>query len=383
VRPESTPTDPRGFGTYLRDLRKGHGLKTQGALAAATDIGRTTIANVESGRRQPSDPFLKALEKRFPDQKEVIQAEAKRHGPSSLAPEDTAWRTTQGAITACIASGELDTALQFIDESIAQSLGTNQHLSARQYFWFYLHQAKIARLKPDPYLNTSAMHYVFAQAFEGPPDNGLQLTPAEYVQIYDDLICALLWSDGEGTANREIGRALTAFPQSAVLWYRKAALEWGQGNFAGSYAALTSALKTKPRGAVRVDIQCLHGLVQTELRQYSEALASLDEALASPRKLPGEHLCAESARLYAAFALGAIPQDRVFTEFARLEQLTPGNAWVYFYRCFCRLKIGDYEEAALDTPRAFSCDEPAVCGWALEKLIRSRSGYQLGRYIAN
>jgi transcriptional regulator with XRE-family HTH domain len=360
---------PRGFGTYLIPLREGHGIKTQKELAAEIDIGRTTIGNVEAGLRPPSKEFLKALERRFPQQAKRIEAEAERHRLPRLSPEDMAWQVTQATITSQIASGDLDAAQTAISDF------RSKRISKNEYYWLDLHEAEIVRLQND------SIRYLVTLLRASTLAKELGLPPAQLSSVYDKSICAALWHGGPGLAESIIEELLRMSPNLAVLWYRKAALQWGQGRFTDAYSAITSTSKAPSRDVIGTDIDCLRGLVLAELEHYGDALDAIDQALSNPRKLPAEYLCAESTRLYLALETGAIPGEKVLSAFARLEQATPENGWIFLYRSLCKLKMGDADSAFVDMDSAAMHTKPAVCSWALCKLDRVRARYNLAAVL--
>ena len=360
----------RGFGVFLGALRDSRGEKQQ-AFAVEVGVGRSTLAMVENGKRQPSNDLLIGLEKVFPDKKQEIRDEAKRHRKTPLSPMDAEWLGIQRGIDAQIASGETQVAYDAVTSLL---IGGDRWKRRRQRFWLHMRHWELATLenRPIPLRATAVQALSLAK--------DLRLSGSQRVPLHDRVACAALMNGELELANTIVNAGLADFPNAAQLWYRKGVLEWTLGDLAAAYSLLSSALKHKP--VSRPDIRGLRGRVLTEWRQYTEAYKDLTAALADPENPPAESVSTRGALLWNKCILGEISLSTAFTEFGQLEQCTPENAWLAYYRALCNICHGDEAEGFRELEeRALVYDKPAIYQWTAETVKRDLSERRLTKLL--
>lgn len=356
---QNTSSRRRGFGVYLGSLRDSRE-EGQEAFAAQLDVSRSLLASVENGERKPSTTLLAQLDKLFPGRKQEIADEVEKHFQASLTPKERAWVATRRKIEALIASKDLIRAAHIVIEAIIDQ----PVLPNSAELWLWLRKGEIETMLGAFTDSVEA----YGNAWE--TARSLDRPRAEVVRIWDQWICGELCAYGAGAAMREANEALLEFPNDVYLSYRKAAIQWGIGDLAGALISLSPALKRD--SALWTDALCLRGLIRAESEHLPrrEAFEDLDRALSNPDKPPIEHACAASVRLWVAFTTERISYTEAMAKFYELEQASPRNAWIFYYRGRCRIhhdsatEVEGYNEW---NHFALMFDEPALCRWQIEK----------------
>jgi transcriptional regulator with XRE-family HTH domain len=356
---QNTHSRRRGFGVYLGHLRDSRN-ENQEAFATQLNVSRSLLASVENGERKPSAIMLAQLDILFPDRKHEIAEEVEKYSEASLTEEERAWATTRRKIEGLIAANALlEAANAVIEAIIDQPVGATS-----EELWLWLRKGEIETMLGA----FTASVETYGNAWE--TARSLDRPRSAVVTIWDQWICAELCAYGAGAALRAVNKALHEFPRDICLSYRKAAIQWGIGDLAGALVSLTVVLKRD--SALLTDALCLRGLIRAESGHLPrrEAFEDLDQALSDSDNPPIEHACAASVRLWVAFTTERISYMEAMAAFNALEQASPRNAWIFYYRGRCRIDNhatrGDgYNEW---THFALMFDEPALCRWQIEQL---------------
>jgi tetratricopeptide (TPR) repeat protein len=137
--------------------------------------------------------------------------------------------------------------------------------------------------------------------------------------------------------------ALSLLPNSGRLWRRLGCVQWYAGELVGALAAFNAALTN---GESRSHVIHERGQVLAELGQFRAAIEELTEALNYPRSKDSEAF----VRSTRAYAYGMTKDLKIaLSEFAIAENVTPNNAWLYYFRGLCYL----FNEMNDDAKREF------------------------------
>lgn len=351
----NTHSKRRGFGIYLGHLRDING-EIQGELAAKLDCSTALVGSFENGTRLPTEPTLARLVKVFPDQEQEIRDEVKRWRRNSLSPEELTWASAQQNILVSLEADDEQGLRVAIDNALRDPHVRDSH----RELWVHERWCEYCRTTG----NLSELFVALEKAeFVA---SGLGVSEPSLSLLRDQLICKLIETCRTDEAQKLLDDYLSHAPNAPLLWYRKGAVEWAQGNLAGALSALNGALKSK--SVLSKDIRCLRGIVHTEMEQYADALKDLDPVLENPAKLPTEYACACGARLWVTYRLGISSYENTIIAITQLEQTMPENAWLYYYRGRCHIHADDLCAGRGDWNHALIHTKPGVCKWVEDKL---------------
>jgi tetratricopeptide (TPR) repeat protein len=358
----NTHTKRRGFGIYLGSLRDLKG-ETQEELAAKLRYSTSLVGSIENGSRKPTEHVLARLSKIYSEYAQQITDEAERYGRNALSPEEQAWDAAQQEVVASIRADDLQGLLDVID---AERSNPYVRGSSRE-LWLYERLSEYWSRHGNAYALSEILDDALSVA------KNIDISDPDLIAMRDQLICVSIATCDLDEARRFLDSDLFHFPEAPLLWYRKGVVEWAQGNLIGALSALNSALEHK--SALSPDIHCLRGVVHTELEQYADALTDFDRAFASPTKLPIEHACADSARLWVIYRLGMSSYEDTIARLTRLERTMPDNAWIYYYRGKCHIHAGDRHAGLAEWDQyALSYTKPGVCRWVAENMKNALQG---------
>ncbi len=332
---------PSPFGRLVRDLR-GHERRKD--FAGRLTIGESTIGSVESGERTNSLKLLKRLVVAFPErEKEIIDAfgeSTQPHSPRSRLPAETPMRQQ---IRAQIEIGRMVEARRalLLQLTLVSDIG--------EHFWLYEQLARVNFSLDKPKEGHEAMIAAI--------NAGQHASPADpkLVTLRDQLASRLQRLDEFTAAHTVLDDGLLVDPTASTLWRRKGVVHWYEHRYAEAYAALMTAVK---HGHPLSRILHARGSVLAEWGNYTDALRDLNEVVEHLDLPPISRAYARSTRAHVFAKLAK--HDLALAEFQKAEEVTPRNAWLYYFRALCYSDMREDAQVTQNLERAMDCNEPSL-----------------------
>jgi tetratricopeptide (TPR) repeat protein len=181
--------------------------------------------------------------------------------------------------------------------------------------------------------------------------------PGAAIKYCDEVAGRLVILDANHEAIELLQDSLVRWPDSALLWKRIGTALWYDNQLLAGYAALSTSLAL---GTPRHLIFHPRGQVLAELGNYDRAIDELDLAIKHPTSIISQAY-ARSTQLYARFCRDG--DLAVLSEYDELQQITPGNAWMFWFHARCRCIAGDIDLAVQLFRTSLESRSPALPPW--------------------
>jgi tetratricopeptide (TPR) repeat protein len=337
-------TKNKDYGVPLRERRRKYGDPKQEVFALLLGVPRGTYSLIETGKRRPNDKLLDGLIRLFPDEAQQILDEARPYRASSKQPR---LPTRYADIEKLAREGELDKAWQELDRSgfALDHLGRAELCLNLNDICRECHFPRISKLSRIPgwtLLDLAHGYLINAYALQAAARSDKRL-----LALWERLVDAHLQEDCYESAYDLLEDALDRYHTAGKLWYTRALLLLGVGQFSDAEASLTMATA---HNASKLDVVFARGLLFTAWEKPTEAIVDLSRALEDPKLASAHAARARSARAFALLTNKQITE--ALDEFAAIEQDTPDNAWRHYY-------WGLQYEPTYDCGRAINKDKQA------------------------